>query len=147
MPDDDEGAGLWRQVQLLHLQLTALLHQGLMADVGLAYQDFVVLAELAAGPRRVVELARTLGLEKSRLSHQLTRLEARGLVAKRPTPGDGRGAAVEITPAGRRLHGRALPGHRARVQQHFADHVTPKEAAALRSVAGKVQEAVRERPT
>ena len=142
MATTDDGPALWREVQLLHLQLTALLHRGLTADVGLAYQDFVVLAELAAGPRRVVDLARSLGLEKSRLSHQLNRLEERGLVAKRPTPGDGRGAAVALTAAGRRLHGRALPGHLERVRRHFADHVTPAEAAALRSVTGKVRAAL-----
>src|SRR5687768_3942788 len=74
---DDEVLALWREVQLMHLQLTAVLHRGLVADVGLSYQDFVVLSELSIEPRRVVDLARTVGIEKSRLSHHLDRMQAR----------------------------------------------------------------------
>ena len=137
-PDDDEVLSLWRAVQLVHLQLTPILHRGLVEDAGIGYQDFIVLAELRGGPKRVVELAHTLGLEKSRLSHQLDRMQDRGLVERRPTPGDARGASVVLTPAGRALHRRALPGHTERVRRHFGDHVTPAEAAALRAVVAKI---------
>lgn len=123
----------------MHLRLTELLHRGLVVDVGLTYQDFVVLAELSTGERRVVDLARTLGLEKSRLSHQLRRLGDRGLVAKRATPDDGRGAVAAITAAGRRLHERALPGHRERVHLLFGEHLTRSEASAVRAVTAKVR--------
>ena len=124
----------------MHLQLSAILQRGLMEDVGMSYQDFMVLSELAAEPRRVVDLARTLGIEKSRLSHHLDRMQGRDLVARRPTPGDARGALVVSTPAGRRLHKRALPKHVARVRRHFGDHVTETEARAVRSVLTKVRE-------
>jgi DNA-binding MarR family transcriptional regulator len=136
---DDEALALWRDVQLMHLQLTAALHRGLMDDVDLSYQDFVVLAELTREPRRVVDLARTLGIEKSRLSHHLDRLQHRDLVERRPTPGDARGALVVITRAGRRLHARALPGHTARVMHHFGEHVTATEARSLRALVAKVR--------
>ena len=138
----DDDLVLWREVQLMHLQLTELLHRGLVDDVGVTYQDYVVLAELAVEERRVVELARTLGLEKSRLSHHLNRMAERGLVVKRPAPGDKRGAVVDLTAAGRRLHRQALPGHRERVRRLFSDHVTRAEAAAIRAVATKVREAL-----
>lgn len=124
----------------MHLQLSAILQRGLMEDVGMSYQDFMVLSELAAEPRRVVDLARTLGIEKSRLSHHLDRMQGRDLVARRPTPGDARGALVVSTPAGRRLHKRALPKHVARVRRHFGDRVTETEARAVRSVLTKVRE-------
>src|SRR5688572_20680067 len=138
MPDENGALALWRDVQLMHLQLSAILHRGLMEDVGISYQDFIVLAELSVEPRRVVDLARSLGLEKSRLSHHLDRMQSRELVARRPTPGDARGSLVVCTPAGRRLHRRALPGHVTRVREHFGDHVTPSEARAIRSVLTKV---------
>lgn len=126
----------------MHLQLSAILHRGLMDDVGMSYQDFMVLSELAVEPRRVVDLARTLGIEKSRLSHHLDRMQGRDLVARRPTPGDARGALVVCTAAGRRLHKRALPKHVARVRAHFADHVTDAEAKAVRSLLAKVETAI-----
>ena len=124
----------------MHLQLSAILHRGLMDDVGLSYQDFMVLSELAVEPRRVVDLARTLGIEKSRLSHHVDRMQGRDLVTRRPTPGDARGALVVCTPAGRRLHKRALPGHVARVRRHFGDHVTEAEARVVRAVLAKIRE-------
>ena len=139
MAATDGTLTLWREVQLMHLQLSALLQRGLMEDVGLSYQDFMVLSELVVEPRRVVDLARTLGLEKSRLSHHLDRMQGRDLVTRRPTPGDARGALVVPTPAGRRLHTRALPGHTERVRHHFGEHVTASEGRALRSVLEKVR--------
>ena len=137
---DPDPIALWRQVQLLHLQLTQVLHRALVDEVGLTYQDFVILAELADGPRRVLELARTLGLEKSRLSHHLSRMGERGLVAKRPAAEDRRGAVVEVTAAGRRLHARAVRGHHERVQRLFGDHLTAAEARALASFSRKVRD-------
>jgi DNA-binding MarR family transcriptional regulator len=140
--DDEETLALWRSVQLMHLQLTALLHHGLVADVGLTYQDFVVLSELSNEPRRVVDLAQTLGLEKSRLSHHLDRMVARGLVARRPTPGDARGTCMVLTPKGRRMHAKALPTHLDRVRRLFGVHVSTREANALRSLLEKVEAAI-----
>jgi DNA-binding MarR family transcriptional regulator len=142
MVDDAATLALWREVQLMHLQLSALLHRGLMDDEGMSYQDFMVLSEVSVEPRRVVDLARTLGIEKSRLSHHLDRMQGRGLVERRPTPGDARGALVVSTSAGRRLHKRVLPKHTARVRHHFGDHVTAAEVRALRSVLGKVRQAL-----
>lgn len=139
MPDAVDTLALWRDVQRMHYRLTAILHRELVADVGLTYQDFVILSELSLEPRRVVDLARALGLEKSRLSHHLDRMQGRNLVARRPAPGDARGALVVTTPHGRRLHERALPKHVARVRRYFGDHVTAAEARALRSVLDKIR--------
>jgi DNA-binding MarR family transcriptional regulator len=139
MPSTDEGLALWRQVQLMHWQLSYLLHRGLVEDVGISYQDFIVLSELSVQARRVLDLARVLGLEKSRLSHHLNRMAERGLITKQPAPGDRRGALIVTTTAGRRLHRRALPGHLERVHRTFTDHVTNAEAKAIRSVTSKIR--------
>ena len=45
---------------------------------------------------RVLELARALGWEKSRLSHQLTRMQQRGLVERSNCSEDRRGAFVVV---------------------------------------------------
>jgi DNA-binding MarR family transcriptional regulator len=122
----------------MHLQITQALHRGLVADVGLSYQDFIILAELAEGPRRVTDLATSLGLEKGRLSHQLKRLSERGLVVKTAVAEDRRGARAELAVAGRRLLQQAMPRHRARVRRLFGDHLTGAEVRALTSVVRKV---------
>jgi DNA-binding MarR family transcriptional regulator len=140
--NDGDALDLWRGVQLVHLQLTSILHRGLVDDLGLSYKDFVVLAELARGPKRVVELAHSLGLEKSRLSHQLDSLQARDLIDRRPTPGDARGASVVLTAAGRRLHRRALPNHVARVQLYFGAHISARDGEVLRSLLDRIEAAL-----
>ena len=50
-----------------------------------------------------LELARHLGLEKSSASGLIDRAERRGLVARGPSPDDGRGVRVGLTDQGRRL--------------------------------------------
>jgi len=126
----------------MHLQLTQVLHRGLVEDVGLTYQDFVILAELSGGPRRFLDLAQSLGLEKSRLSHHLKRMAGRGIIEKQPAAEDRRGAVLSLTPAGRQQHADALAGHHERVRRYFADQLTVNEAKAIASVTRKVGEAL-----
>jgi len=142
--DDLATLELWRSVQLVHLRVTHLLHRGLVDDAGLGYQDYVVLTELRAGPRRVTDLAEGVGFEKSRLSHQLDRLERDGLVQRRRTQEDRRGAEVAITAAGRRLQAQVTPAHLERVRDLFDRHLTATERRAIRGAARKVLEGLDE---
>ena len=60
--------------------------------------EFGVLSRLAAfgkGEMRQNEIATVMGWEKGRLSHQLTRMEKRKLIKRRPA--DGRGTLVAFT--------------------------------------------------
>ncbi|HYD09014.1 MAG TPA: MarR family transcriptional regulator [Acidimicrobiales bacterium] len=136
--DIDEVLELWRKVQLVHLQLTARLHRGLIADVGSSYQDHVVLTELLVGPKRLSDLGRRVGFEKSRLSHQIDRLERDGLVRRRPSDTDGRSAEVVLTAAGKRLQRQATPGHLRRVEALFDAHLTAAERRSIGTAADRV---------
>jgi DNA-binding MarR family transcriptional regulator len=51
----------------------------------------------------MLELGRHLGLDKSSITGLVSRAEKRGLVERSPSPHDGRGVLVTLTPAGRRL--------------------------------------------
>jgi DNA-binding MarR family transcriptional regulator len=53
------------------------------------------------GPIGVVQAAELLGRDHSTVSRQVARLEAQGLVARTPSPQDGRLKLAELTPAGR----------------------------------------------
>ena len=66
-----------------------------------------VLMNLAS-PLPMRELADRLGCDNSNVTGLIDRLEARGLVARRPTPADRRVKHVVLTPAGRQLRGRLL---------------------------------------
>jgi DNA-binding MarR family transcriptional regulator len=54
------------------------------------------------GPIGVVQAAELLGRDHSTVSRQVARLEAQGLVARTPSPQDGRLKLAEVTPAGRK---------------------------------------------
>ena len=98
-----EEREIWRDFTLMQFQLFALLGREL-ADEGLSYQDYVVLADLTDSPEsqaRLSDLGRDLGWEKSRVSHHVTRMAARGLVVRTKCPTDQRGWFVVLTDAGR----------------------------------------------
>lgn len=62
-------------------------------------------------PVRLSAVANGLGVDQSTVSRHVGKLEAAGLVVRRPDPEDGRGALLEITARGVEAH-RAI--HRAR---------------------------------
>jgi DNA-binding MarR family transcriptional regulator len=70
---------------------------------GLTLRDHIVLSALDKSPGLTqVELARTVGLDKTTLMSQLDQLEHQGLVVRRPDPRDRRARIPELTPAGDR---------------------------------------------
>ena len=73
------------------------------------------------------ELCGLLQWEKSRLSHQLRRMDELGLIVRRPNPADARSVIVCLLPAGRRTIEDAAPRHVYNVRRHFIDLFTPAE--------------------
>ena len=138
----DDELRAWKGLSLMQLQLQARLSRRL-ADVGLSYQDYLVLATLSDQPdgrRRVVELSDELGWEKSRLSHHISRMCERALVVKVPCPSDQRGIFVEITPEGRDTLAHAAPGHVDDVRQLFFRHLSASQVTMLATIAQQVLE-------
>ncbi|GIU86713.1 MAG: MarR family transcriptional regulator [Acidimicrobiia bacterium] len=131
----------WRALQLMQMRLEAALARQLASDSELSYPDYVVLVALTDDPSgrlRPSRLADLLGWERSRVSHQVTRMASRGLVRRERCPSDGRGSYVAVTAKGRRAIAAAAPGHVAAVRHHFVDRLTPEELDTVRAVAEKV---------
>ena len=131
----------WRQWLALTTRLPARLNRQLQADSDLSLADFDVLVQLTdvpAGRLRVGELGAALGWEKSRLSHHLTRMERRGLVAREDAAADGRGSEVVLTPAGRAAIEAAAPAHVAAVRALVFDVLTEEQVRSLLEVTGTV---------
>ena len=70
---------------------------------GLPAAQARLLCVLAAGPRRMSELAGVLGIEKAALTGLADRAERRGLIARTAVPGDRRAVSVALTPEGREV--------------------------------------------
>ena len=132
----------WRGFLASHAYLTAHLHRQLQHDSGLSLSDFDVLVQLTdrqEKPVRVLELAHALQWEKSRLSHQLTRMRTRGLVRREKCPSDGRGSYVSLTPEGRQAIEEAAPRHVETVRKLFFDALDQEQVEALRQITEQVR--------
>jgi len=65
------------------------------------YAVLVPLSEAPNGQLRTKDLGVALGWDRSRTSHQVTRMVKRGLVVREFCEDDARGSVVGLTPAGR----------------------------------------------
>lgn len=138
---DVREARAWRALQMMHLRLDGELARQLAADSELSYPDYVVLVALTDRPdgtMRMFELAETLGWEKSRVSHQVTRMAERELVVRKRCVDDRRGAFVAITDLGRRQIEAAAPSHVAAVRRLFIDRLSPAQLDAIAEAAEAV---------
>ena len=142
---DEREAAAWRGFLEMHARLTAELNRRLAGRSGLSSQDYAVLVALTDHPDghlRLYELAERLDWEKSRLSHHIARMAARGLVKKSACGTDRRGSFVGITARGRREIESAAPSHVADVRQLFIDRLTRSQLDAMAASAQKVLEGV-----
>src|SRR6188768_946715 len=91
---DDEEVDVWRAFSLMRRQLDLTLERRLQADGGISSADFAILVALQDEPSRRLRAGRIadlIGWEKSRVSHQLKRMENRGLVTREECGDDARG--------------------------------------------------------
>jgi DNA-binding MarR family transcriptional regulator len=119
----------WRAFVFAQRQLVARLNRRLQ-ESGLSGPDYEVLVVLSAldGDRmRARDLCTALGWEKSRLSHQLRRMQQDGLINRELNPDDARSTMVRLLPAGRAAIERAAPRHVEDVRRNFIDLFTPAE--------------------
>jgi DNA-binding MarR family transcriptional regulator len=138
---DPRESRAWRAFMHARHQLNARLNQHLLQDSGLSQADYEILAVLSEHPRGQVpaqELGALVQWEKSRLSHQVRRMQERGLVAREPNPADGRSAMISLLPAGRRAIEGAAPQHVRNVRRHFVDLFTPAELDTLAALNERV---------
>jgi DNA-binding MarR family transcriptional regulator len=131
----------WRSM----LDTTMALRRQLQAVItdasGLSEPDFVVLLALieAEGkPLRASDLAEQIGWDRSRLSHQLNRMETRGLIARTACKEDNRGTELLITDDGRNLMREATGPHFAALKELFANTLSPAEIDQLAKITGKL---------
>src|SRR3954451_3168094 len=100
---DDVEQAVWRQYISLMRLLPDRLNASLVKCHDLTLIDYEVLARLSEAPLRrlrMTELAEGALLSKSRLSHQISRMEKEGLVRREPCETDGRGFFAVLTDAG-----------------------------------------------
>jgi DNA-binding MarR family transcriptional regulator len=104
---------------------------------GLSTADYGILERLmriGGGRLRQRELAVALNWDKSRISHQLSRMQERNLLTRTKTAEAG--SQIAITRLGRDVLERARPIHAQAVRRHLIERLTPEQAAAILALAG-----------
>ncbi|MGB7449906.1 MAG: MarR family transcriptional regulator [Ornithinimicrobium sp.] len=137
---------VWRQWMAANAELGTAIGRQLNLDSGLSSADFHVLVRLSEEPSRrirIVELARCMQWERSRLSHQLTRMEKRGLIVRRDCQQDRRGQYAELTDEGQDTVEQAAPGHAELVRSALFDHLDDDDLRVLERVTATVVDRVR----
>ncbi|HKS48171.1 MAG TPA: MarR family transcriptional regulator [Amycolatopsis sp.] len=133
--------GAWRSYIVATLRLRQRLHRELAEAHDVSLSDYEVLVCLNATDDnriRMSELAVMLGSTKSRLSHQIGRMEAEGFVRRVPDPEDRRGVVAELTATGKQLLEDAAPTHVEGVRSHLIDHLSTEEQAVLATAFSRV---------
>jgi DNA-binding MarR family transcriptional regulator len=137
----DEEWQVWRSFHAMRSQLDLVLDRRLQQDAGISGQDYSILLTLFEAPGnqlRARELGDRLGWEKSRLSHQVTRMVARDLVERAHCDTDARGTWIGITVTGRRTVLGAMRDHALTIRRLFFDVLSESEQATLGAISDRV---------
>ncbi|MEU5976141.1 MarR family transcriptional regulator [Streptomyces sp. NPDC047315] len=132
LTDDEQTT--WRA----HLDVNRLLMHQLERDLqpfGLTLNDYEILVNLSESDdlrMRMSDLAAATLQSKSRLSHQITRMENAGLVRRENCESDRRGLFAVLTEHGIATMRRVAPHHVASVRRHFIDLMSPEALTGLR---------------
>jgi DNA-binding MarR family transcriptional regulator len=142
---DGDQQRAWLAYIRVQLRLAYEMNRQLLADSGMSLSDYDVLTALSVGDEgrmQITALAAQIGWERSRVSHHVRRMSARGLVTCGLSAADKRVTEVTLTSRGRRSLEEAAPGHVDLVRRLFfaglpADLVGPL-SEALESVYANI---------
>jgi DNA-binding MarR family transcriptional regulator len=136
----------WRAYIAATTLLQERLSRELQAAHGLTISDYEILVRLSESPDRRLRMSglaeHTLS-SRSRLSHQIDRLEKAGLVERQACETDRRGANAVLTDVGFALLVEAAPTHVRGVREHLLDQLTDREFAALGKACAQVADHLR----
>jgi DNA-binding MarR family transcriptional regulator len=137
----EEEQRAWRGLLRMTSQLNARANRLLLQEYGISLADYEVLVALSEAPEgqlRVFEVADALAWEQSRVSHQLARMQRRGLITREGCATDARGAFAVLTTAGRAAIERAAPAHVEQVRQLVFDELSHEQVSALTEITTRV---------
>ncbi|WP_326687885.1 MULTISPECIES: MarR family transcriptional regulator [unclassified Streptomyces] len=143
LTEDEQRA--WR----IHLDVSRLLSYQMERDLqpfGLTLNDYEILVNLSESADRrlrMSDLASATLQSKSRLSHQITRMEKAELVRRESCESDKRGLFAVLTEHGWQTLREVAPHHVASVRRHFIDRVDPGDLSHLESTLRPVAEKLR----
>ncbi|SDG03064.1 DNA-binding transcriptional regulator, MarR family [Sinosporangium album] len=140
--ETENAAGRWlstgeQRAWRVHLSTHKLLMHRLDRELdafGLSLNDYEILVNLSESPghrMRMSDLADATIQSRSRLSHQISRMESAGLVARESCASDRRGTFAVLTAHGWETIKKVAPFHVAGVREHFIDLLSEEQLQFL----------------
>jgi DNA-binding MarR family transcriptional regulator len=133
----------WRNWLSANLLLPERLGRDLHEEAGLTLADYEILVRLSESPDRRVrmsDLASQTLSSRSRLSHQIDRMEKARYVQRQECRDDRRGYFAVLTDHGWQTLVEAAPAHVESVRRRLVDVLTPEEFAELGRLCHKIVE-------
>lgn len=124
----------WQNFLETSLRLYATLNRGLSEQHDLSLVDVRLLEILHTsenGSARMGDLAEQLLALPSRVTRQIRRLEAAGLVQREASPEDGRGVLAAITDQGRTVVVEAITTYASHVRTYYLGPLTRPQMSAM----------------
>jgi DNA-binding MarR family transcriptional regulator len=146
-PLTDRQFKAWLAFQYIRLRLIPHLARHLSTHSELTEAEYMVLVSLYESDSpaiRARDLCHEIGWETSRLSHQITRMEAGGLVKREASPDDARGFQVRLTASGRKIIEKALPLQNIAVKHCFADVLTTEQLDCMIEISEAITKHLQE---
>lgn len=115
-------------------RLMAELNRQLLHHSELSLADYRILVKLSEAPgrsMRMSDLADGVLSSRSRLTHQIRRMESQRMVRRTTAEEDGRGVVAHLTEEGMRRLIAAAPNHVNDVRRDFIDLLDPQQLAAV----------------
>ncbi len=138
---NDSEQRAWRAWIASSQLLLDRLSRDIHAQHGLTMADYEILVRLSESADhrvRMSELADRTLASRSRLSHQIDRMEKRGFVLREQCTDDKRGQFAVLTETGWQTLVAAAPDHVESVRTHLVDVLSPAEFAALGVACEKI---------
>lgn len=127
----------WQNFWNASSRLNFLLNRKMGAAHSLSLADFQILQQLLLSDGnscRMGDIASSLLASRSRITHQVARMEQQGLLTRSSIPQDRRAVLAALTERGRRLGESAMRTYSECVRQHYLEHLTrPQQAAVAES--------------
>ena len=133
----------WLNYMRVYHRLEYEKNRQLLSDCGVSLSDYTVMNALSQAEGRrsqLTALATTIGWERSRLSHHLQRMTARGLVDRVRSDSDGRATDVLLTKAGWDTLRAAAPLHAEWIHTLFFGGLDAPQEKQLADILADVYE-------
>ncbi len=134
---------IWHAFRLMGEDVLGRVGRDISRATGISGPEFAVLSRLEAigkGEMRQQELARMLDWDKSRLSHQLTRMSQRSLIGRRSLESDSKTVLVVLTELGREKLNEARPIHAESVRRNLLSRLTQEQIDTIVRVSNLLGE-------